>query len=314
MTLSRFAPLALIALALIIVPFFGSTYLTYLATQILIFVLFATSLNLLIGYGGLISFGHAAYFAIGGYSCAILLRTYGVPVPLALPASMLITAATSAVIGFFCVRLTVQYFSMLTLAFGQLIWAIAFKWRAVTGGDDGFLRVLPPSWLASPTSFYIFSAVIVVIAMTALWIIVHSPFGRTMMAIRENETRAGFLGIATRRIQLIAFILAGTFGGLAGGLFAMFNRSIFPVSAWWLQSAEVLIMVVLGGIGSFFGPAIGAIALILLNRFTLQVTEYWPTLLAVILILTLFFLPNGIAGLFNSKRLARLLGGKRGRS
>lgn len=297
-----FSLLVASVLLMALVPLAGSTYLLYLATQILIFVLFATSLNLLVGYGGLISFGHAAFFAIGGYSCAILLRSYGVPVVFALPGAMVITAALSVVIGYFCVRLTAYYFSMLTLAFGQLVWAVAFKWRGVTGGDDGFLRITIPGWLSTPTSFYLFCLVVVVIAMAALWVVAHSPLGRTMMAIRENEVRAGFLGVNTRRIQLIAFALAGTFAGLAGGLFAMFNRSIFPNSAWWLQSAEVLIMVVLGGIGSFFGPAVGAVTLILLNRLTLQLTEYWPALLAIILIVTLFFFPNGIAGFFGARK------------
>jgi branched-chain amino acid transport system permease protein len=294
------ALVVLIAL-MAMVPLTGSTYFIYLATQIAIFVLFATSLNLLVGYGGLVSFGHAAFFAIGGYSCAVLLQTLGLPLLLALPGAMLLTAVLSTIIGFFCVRLTAYYFSMLTLAFGQLVWAVAFKWRAVTGGDDGFLRIVTPDWLATPTRFYFFSLVVVIAAMAVLWIVAHSPLGKTMMAIRENETRAGFLGIKTRQVQLIAFTIAGAFAGLAGGLFALFNRSIFPNSAWWLQSAEVLIMVVLGGTGSFFGPLVGAVTLILLNRLTLQVTEFWPALLAVILIVTLFFFPKGIAGFFGAK-------------
>lgn len=294
--------IAAIIVALVILPLAGSTYIIYLATQILIFVLFATSLNLLIGYAGLVSFGHAAFFALGGYGCAILLRTYDLPVFVAIPASLVLTAAFSAVIGALCVRLTAYYFSMLTLAFGQLIWAVAFKWQAVTGGDDGFLRVISPSWIGTPTTFYLFTLLVVTIAMAALWVVAHSPFGRMLMAIRENEIRAGFLGVHTRRIQLIAFTLAGTFAGLAGALFAMFNRSIFPNSAWWLQSAEALIMVVLGGMNSFFGPAAGAVALILLGRLTLEITVYWPALLAVILIVTLFFFPNGIAGLFGARR------------
>jgi branched-chain amino acid transport system permease protein len=290
------------AAVLALVPLTGSIYLTYLFTQILIFILFATSLNLLIGYSGLVSFGHAAYFALGGYACAILLRTYDAPLLLAMPAAMLMTAAFAAVIGFFCVRLTSYYFAMLTLAFGQLVWAVAFKWRSVTGGDDGFLRILAPSSIGTPASFYMFTLVVVTLGMLAMWVVAHSPLGRTLVAIRENEIRAGFLGVHTRRIQLIAFILAGTFASAAGALFAMFNRSIFPNSAWWLQSAEVLIMVVLGGMNNFFGPALGAIALILLGRATLEITIYWPALLAVVLIVTLFFFPNGIAGLFGARR------------
>lgn len=293
-------PIAAAVLALL--PLTGSLYLTYLGTQILIFILFATSLNLLIGYAGLVSFGHAAFFALGGYTCAILLRSHDVPLLLALPASIVVTAVLAGIIGYFCVRLSTYYFSMLTLAFGQLIWAVAFKWRAVTGGDDGLLRIIAPSWIGTPTSYYLFTLILVTLAMMALWVVTQSPLGRTLVSIRENETRAEFLGVDTKRIQLVAFVLAGVFAGIAGALFAMFNRSIFPNSAWWLQSAEVLIMVVLGGMNSFFGPAIGAVALILLGRLTLEITVYWPALLAVILIVTLFFFPNGIAGLFGSRR------------
>lgn len=293
-------PIAAAVLALL--PLTGSLYLTYLGTQILIFILFATSLNLLIGYAGLVSFGHAAFFALGGYSCAILLRSHDVPLMLALPAAIVVTAVLAGIIGYFCVRLSAYYFSMLTLAFGQLIWAVAFKWRDVTGGDDGFLRILAPSWIGTPASFYLFTLFIVMLGMIAMWVVTQSPLGRTLVSIRENETRAEFLGVDTKRIQLVAFVLAGVFAGIAGALFAMFNRSIFPNSAWWLQSAEVLIMVVLGGMHNFLGPAIGAVALILLGRLTLEITVYWPALLAVILIVTLFFFPNGIAGLFGTRR------------
>ncbi|HLW26510.1 MAG TPA: branched-chain amino acid ABC transporter permease [Kiloniellales bacterium] len=291
---------AVVAL-LALLPLSGSTYLLYLFTQVLIFVLFATSLNLLIGYAGLVSFGHAAFFAIGGYGCAILLRSYGVPLLLAMPAALVMTAVFATLIGALCVRLTSYYFSMLTLAFGQLVWAVVFKWRSMTGGDDGFLRIVSPSWIDTPASFFLFTLVLVTLAMVALWIVAHSPLGRTLMAIRENQVRAGFLGVHTRRVQLVAFIIAGTFAGLAGALFALFNRSIFPDSAWWLQSAEVLIMVVLGGMNSFFGPAVGALTLILLGRLTLELTAFWPALLAIILIATLFFFPSGIAGLLKAR-------------
>ena len=160
---------AVVAL-LALLPLSGSTYLLYLFTQVLIFVLFATSLNLLIGYAGLVSFGHAAFFAIGGYGCAILLRSYGVPLLLALPAALVVTAALSTVIGALCVRLTSYYFSMLTLAFGQLVWAVVFKWRSMTGGDDGFLRVVSPSWIDTPASFFLFTLAVVTLAMTALFL------------------------------------------------------------------------------------------------------------------------------------------------
>ena len=286
------------ALALTMLPFFGDLYVTYVATQILIFILFATSLNLLLGYAGLVSFGHAAYFAIGGYACSIFVTTLEWPLIAAYPAAVILSGVAALFIGHFCVRLTTFYFSMLTLAFAQLVWAIAFKWKVVTGGDDGFLRIAVPEALAGPAAYYLFTLVVVTASMAALWVIAHSAFGRMLVTIRENPVRAGFMGVDIKRVQTVAFAIAGAFAGAAGALFAMFNRSFFPDSAWWTQSAEVLIMVVLGGMHAFFGPAIGAATLIALGRLTSEVTEYWPTVLAAILIAVLFAFPDGIAGLF----------------
>ena len=288
--------------AFALVPVLFGDFAVYLGAEILIFVLFALAFNLMLGHGGLVSFGHAAYFAIASYGLAILLTTYSWPLILAFPAAVLMSSVAAVVIGYFCVRLTAIYFAMLTLAFSQLVWAIAFKWDDVTGGDEGFVGVAIPAWLTDPTAFYYLCLAVVVLCGAVLWMVVESAFGRLLRATKENPQRAEFLGIDVRRMRLATFTISGTFTGVAGALFTIFNRSVFVESAWWTKSAEVLIMSILGGVNSFFGPALGAAALILLDRGITEVTEYWPTVLGIILLLVLFFLPNGLIGLFKGRR------------
>ncbi len=284
------------------IPLSGSDYLIDLMTEIAIYALFAMSLNVLVGYAGNVSFGHAAYFAIGGYTCAILLTTYQWPIYASLPAAVLFSAVCAAVIGFFCVRLTDIYFAMLTLAFAMLVWSIAFKWRSLTGGDDGFLGVTLPQLLTSRTMFYYFCQVMVWVSIAALWMICRSPFGRVLTAIRENAMRAEFVGINARLLRLAAFVVAGTFAGIAGALFAMYNKGMYVESAFWPESAQVLIMVLLGGMYSFFGPALGAALLYLLDVLANQYTEYWPAVLGSILLLVVLIAPDGLVGLIRRIR------------
>lgn len=283
-------------------PFLFGDYGIFLGAEILIFILFALAFNLMLGHGGLVSFGHAAYFAIAAYALAILLTTYNWPLGLAFPGAVLMSTVAAVIIGYFCVRLTAIYFAMLTLAFSQLVWAIAFKWSDVTGGDEGFVGVAIPDWLTQPVSFYYVTLVVVAICSAMLWVIVHSAFGHTLRATRENPQRAEFLGIPVRKVRLVTFILSGTFTGVAGALFTLLNRAVFVEFAWWTKSAEVLIMSILGGVGSFFGPALGAAALILLDRQITEITEYWPTVLGIILLIVLFFLPDGLIGLFKKRK------------
>ena len=284
------------------IPFAGSDYLIDLSTEIAIYALFALSLNVLVGYAGNVSFGHAAYFAIGGYACAILLTTHEWPVYASLPAAALFSAVCAGAIGFFCVRLSDIYFAMLTLAFAMLVWSVAFKWRALTGGDDGFVGVTLPQLLTSRTMFYYFCQVVVWASIAALWMICHSPFGRVLTAIRENAMRADFVGINTRLLRWAAFMVAGTFAGVAGGLFAMYNKGMYVESAYWPESAQVLIMVLLGGMYSFFGPALGAALLYLLDVLANQYTEYWPAVLGSILLLVVLIAPDGLVGLIRRIR------------
>lgn len=298
---------ALVFLAAACVPWLGSRFYTFLATDIAILALFAASLNLLLGYTGLVSFGHAAYFGVGAYTCAILMKSYGVFFALAFVAAGVGAAACALVFGLFCVRSTRIYFSMLTLAFAQIVWAICFKWNSVTGGEQGLSNVPYPDldWMAVIPGlsdlrvgdrYYLVVLALIAVAFALLRRIVSSPFGQILTAIRENPERAEFVGVNVRRYQLAAFVVAGAFAGWAGALFGIFNRGVFPDFAYWSKSAEVLIMVILGGFGSFWGPAVGAAVLILLNQQITAYTQYWPFVLGSILIVLLFVFPGGIVG------------------
>ena len=294
---------------LVFVPLTGSKYLIDLSTEIMVYALFALSLNVIIGFSGNVSFGHAAYFAIGGYANAILLTTYGWPLIFAFPAAIILSALAAAFVAYFCTRLTDIYFAMLTLSFSMLVWAIAFKWRSVTGGDDGFVGVTVPSFIDGRVPFFYFTLIIVTASIIILWLICHSAFGQTLIAVRENLTRAGFIGVNTRMMRGIAFVIAGAFAGVAGAIFAMYNRGVYTESAFWAESAQVLIMTLLGGMYSFFGPAIGAATLYILERFANEYTEYWPTVLGLILLVIVLVLPEGLVGLAKRLKERLFLGG-----
>src|SRR5262249_47566393 len=250
-------------------------------------------------------------FGIGAYTTGILMKKAGVSFLLAFPAGGLLAALFALVFGFFCVRLTRIYFAMLTLAFAQIVWAICFKWNEVTGGEQGMPDIPYPdfAWLErlgdavpllggwrTAEYFYFLTLVLVGGCLWALKRVVGSPFGRMLETIRENPERAEFIGVNVRRYELAAFVIAGGFAGLAGGLFGIFNRGVFPDFAYWTKSSEVLIMTLLGGMGTFFGPALGAAVLLWLNQQIVSYTEYWPLVLGTILVVLLFVFPGGIAG------------------
>ena len=288
-------------------PWIGSRYDTFLGTQIAIYSLFALSLNLLLGTTGLVSFGHAAYFGIGSYACGILMKIVAVPFWLAFPAAGLIAALFAAGFGFFCVRLTKIYFAMLTLAFSQIVWAVCFKWNDLTGGDQGLPDVPFPDldWIAAlpgfdrmriAEQFYVLALVLVALSVAALRRLTGSPFGRVLTTIRENPERAAFIGVNVRLYELAAFTIAGGFAGLSGALFGIFNRGVFADFVFWSKSADVMIMTILGGMHHFWGPAVGALVLTLLNQQITAYTEFWPFVLGTILIVLLFVFPGGILG------------------
>ena len=287
----------LVLIALAVIPLLGDKHAMDVTVEIMILALFALSLNVLIGYSGNVSFGHAAYFAIGGYTNAILLTSYDLPILVSMPVSVLFAMVAAMFVAWFCTRLTDIYFAMLTLAFAMLVWAVLFKWRGMTNGDDGFVGITTPAFLDGRIPLYYFTLIVVAASIALLWLICHSAFGKVLVAVRENRTRAGFVGVDTRRMRWTAFVVAGTFAGIAGSLFALFKSGMYVENAFWTQSAQVLIMTLLGGMYSFFGPAIGAAVLHMLEITTNRYTEYWPTVLGGILLVILLFLPDGLVGL-----------------
>lgn len=295
---ARWAVLAVVGAALLALPLGLPEFYLLLSTEILIMGLFALAFNLLLGYGGMVSFGHAAYYAVGAYTCGLLLTKADAPFAVAFLAAPVMAAAVALVFGFLCIRLTRIYFSMLTLAFSQIVWATAFKWYSLTGGDNGLIGIPVPKPLTAPHALYLFTAVIVVLVGGLLWRVVNAPFGRTLLALRENAERAEFVGLHVFRVRLAAFVISGAVSGLAGALFSLFTRGAFPDYAFWTKSAEVLLMTLLGGPSVFLGPALGAAILILLNSVVTSFTEYWPVVLGTILLALIYVFPGGVTRLF----------------
>lgn len=276
-----------------------------LATQVLIYGLFALGFNLLYGYTGLLSFGHAAYWGLGAYGTGIALaRLQVTSLWGALGAGLLLAGVGGAVIGFFCLRRRGIYFAMLSLAFAQLLYFIAFHLADVTGGDDGLRGIRVPALelpgvslsLDSSLRFYYFAFVIVTLALLVLKRILDSPFGAVLQAIRENSDRAAACGYDIRRIKLLSFVFSALFCGLAGGLDAL-RLSVVPVeSLYWTTSGQVVIMTLLGGAGTFFGPFVGATTFLVLEDRLSVFTESWPLFVGIIFITFVLFLPRGIWG------------------
>ncbi len=289
-----------------IIPFF----FILVATEIAILALFAAAFNLLLGSGGMLSFGHAASFALGAYGSALLFKKAGVPMVLTVAAGPLFAAAGALLFGFFIVRLTTVYFAMLSLAFAQIVYTIIFKWYGFTGGDNGLLGIWPTSFLKSPVAYYYFTMAVVGLSVLALYAIINSPFGYALKAIRENPRRARFIGVNVKRHQHMAFVLSGFFSGIAGSLFAFFNGSVFPDYAFFNKSFEPLIVVIMGGTQFFLGPLVGAVGYKLLETFISgRWPVYWPLFMGSIVIAVILVSPQGFMGF-----LERLLWGRKLRS
>ncbi len=298
--------LIVLVLVLALAPLVLPPFFLQLLTEIAIVGLFATAFNLLMGFGGMVSFGHAAYFALGAYTAALLVKRVGMPMLLALPAAPLVAGLGALLFGCFIVRLTHTYFAMLSLAFAQIVFTVIFKWKSLTGGDDGLLDVWPPSFLKSPVAYYYFALAVVGLGLLALHAVVASPFGYALRAVRENPRRARFIGINVRRHQLLAFGISGVFSGLAGGLFAFYNGSVFPDFAYFTKSFEPLVVALLGGVQSFFGPLAGAFGFKVLEwLISRQWPIYWPLFLGAIVIAVIVVLPQGFVGLVGGRLWTR---------
>ncbi len=297
MSVKKLAWVGLAFAAALVLPMFVGEFWVLVLTEILILGLFAVSFNMIFGYMGQLSFGHAAFYGVGAYTTGLLMVKAGVPLGLSLPASMITAGAVALVLGYFCIRLTGIYFAILTMAFGQLIFYIIFQWYSFTGGDNGLQGIKPPAMLDGAWSYYYFALLVVTAAVIMMWIISESPFGYTMRAIRDNTQRTRFVGINTKKYMLINFVVAAMFAGLAGGLWGPFNRSIAPDLCNWHQSGVPVFMTIIGGPTGFMGPLIGSVIYTFLMAFVTGFTEYWPLTIGIVITLVVLFMPGGVWGL-----------------
>ncbi len=298
-------PLAVgLAAALLALPPLLPTFYVWLLVEILAFALFAASLHLLMGTGGMVSFGHAATFGLGAYGAALIVHWTPAPMPLAFLAAPVAAAAAAALYGWFCVRLTSIYFAMLTLAFAQIAYAIVHQWYDVTGGDNGLLGIWPAPWLASPLRYYYLALAACGSGVALLALISRAPFGLVLRAVRDHAPRAEAAGVDVRRHQWAAFVVAGFFGGLAGATFVFLKGSVFPTYLAVPMSVEPLVMVLLGGVQTFVGAPLGAAVYKILDTFVTQYTEYWQLVLGAILIVLVLAFPRGLLGVVEGRRAA----------
>lgn len=302
--------LGLVLLLLLALPAALTSYQLGLLTKMLIFAILAMSLDLLVGYTGLPSLGHAAYFGIAAYTVSLLALRVINNFWIDFIAGLLMAVLTSALFGLLVLRTHESYFLMLTLALAQVLWGIAFGWRSLTGGDDGLPGVPRPSvglpWsLADGIPFYYFVLLFFLVATGALWIIVRSPFGQALVGIRESEARMEVLGYNVWLYKYVAFIVAGLFAGLAGNLFAYYNSFVAPTYLSVIFSATALLMVILGGAGTLFGPALGGAVIVYLENVVSSYTERWLLILGVIYVLVTLFAPRGLFGLVRERLRSR---------
>jgi len=300
--LVRLIPLVL----LLVVPLVAGRFYQYLLTQIFVASLVAVAFNLLLGTTGLLSFGQAAFYGVGAYTVGLLAAKAGFSTLPALLLAPVFAAVVAGLIGFFCVRLSGVHFAMLTLAFGQLVFTIAFKWYGFTGGDNGIqgipVRPLPGGIeIVSTQAMYYFALLVVACSIEVLRRIRSSPFGSTLKAIRENNQRAAYLGVNVKLYQWTAFVIAGAFTGLAGGLYALMEKSITPDIIHWTKSGEPVFMTIIGGIYSFAGPMVGAVVFTVLNSYLVAWTEKWALVLGLVLLVMVLLLPGGVVGFINEK-------------
>ena len=301
----------LVALALLVaamLPLFGDAYAVKVATEVLIFGLAAFSLNFLVGNGGIVSFGHAAYFGLGAYASGLLVTKLGMPMEPALIVAPLASGFFAALFGFFIVRLQGIYLAMLTLAFAQIAYAVCFQWVEVTGGDNGIVGVWPAPWAASRIVYHYLVLVVAVLGIIALRHVIYAPFGASLRAARDSAARAEAIGIDVRAHRWLGFTIAGAAAGLAGGLYAFSKGSIDPTLLGIPLSVDFLAMILLGGMQSVVGPVLGAAAFHSIKDVFMPLTDHWRFLLGASIIALVLIFPRGLGGAYASLR-ARFTGG-----
>jgi branched-chain amino acid transport system permease protein len=314
-TLRKLATLAAIWALLLLAPYWMPPLggYTALGTRVLVLALAAMSVNFLLGFTGVLSFGHAAYFGLGAYGAGLALKHLTASTPLSILAGMVLGGVAGAILGALIVRRRGVYFAMVTIAFGQVFYYIAFQWSSLTGGDDGlrgFSRqpldfgAFSIDILSNDTAFYYFVLFFFALVTGAMALILHSPFGRTMLAIRENERRARFLGIAVERHIWIAFTLSCFFAGAAGALYALTNNFADPRGLHYSQSGDFVMMAVMGGMRTFWGPLLGAVVFVVLQDYLSSLTVNWMFFIGLMFVLVVLFFPRGLLGFLGTRAKA----------
>jgi branched-chain amino acid transport system permease protein len=303
------ATAALAAVLLLGLPPFLSSFTITLLTQALVWGMLAMSLDVLLGYTGLASLGHAAYLALGSYSVGILATRYGANFWVTLAVGVALAALGAAIFGLVALRATGVYFLMITLALGMVVWGLAHRWVSMTQGDNGIAGVPRPRglpWsLGTALPFYYFVLAAFALVFLVLWMVVHSPFGKTLVGIRESESRMRTLGYHVWLHKYIGFVIAGTGGGVAGVFWAYYNGFVSPADAELATSVEILLMVALGGRGTLFGPVLGAFVIVLLKNVVSVYTHRWLLILGAVYIGTIVYAPEGIVGMLRDWLAAR---------
>jgi branched-chain amino acid transport system permease protein len=282
-----------LGLLALLAPLAASQRQLYVLMTVLVLAVFATSFNVLLGYTGMVSFAHAAYYGVGSYTVTLVWLHLGWPPLVGFLLAPFVAGAVAYLTGLIALRAVQLYFALLTLALGQLIFVITFQWRTMTRGDDGVHGVPLPDIISPITNRYYFLVFAAAIALAILGVMLHSPFGATLQAIRENGDRAGFLGIKVKRYQLAAFTLGGAFAGYAGAMFVVMDRGAFPLLMHWTTSAEPIFMTLIGGLNSFVGPTIGAIIFVLLRDWITRRFVYWGLVLGIVLLVIILRMPGG---------------------
>jgi branched-chain amino acid transport system permease protein len=269
-----------------------------LIIELLILSLAGLSVNFLLGYGGMMPFGHSAFYASGAYVTAILLNRTELPPVLILIFAPLFAAFLGALFGIFLSKLYGFYFAIMTTAFCMLVWSMIRKLGDLTGGDIGIANISIPHFLESINAVYYYTIFIFLLSVVTLWIIINSPFGWTLRAIKENSSRMMFTGISVAKHRFMAIVISCFYCGSAGSLYAIYSRTVFPEYAYWTVSGDLVTLVVLGGMNSFFGPVIGAFIWTFLRTVITSYTIYWPMTIGLIIVAVVLFMPEGIVGLF----------------
>lgn len=299
-----------------VTPFFDD-YTQTIITRALVFAIMAMSLDILMGYTGLRSMGHGVYFAFGAYSTAILVtKVKGVGLLTLFGAGLGLSFLVAAFLGFLAIRAVGVYFLMITLSFSMVVWGLAYRWHTVTGGDNGIAGILPPPLfgisLQNPVAFFYFTLGVFLICLGLLYLLVKSPFGKTLVGIREGEARMKMLGYNTWLHKYLAFVISGTFAGISGVLWAMLNRFIAPTDVELVTSVEALLMVALGGPATLVGPAIGAAIVMFLRYWVSTFIERWYLILGATYIITILYAREGILGKVEGLLARRKAGGETG--